>query len=98
LGNADAYRVTREIPLPYRRVDNDTEDDDDKGPARSAFSIHLDRIRRGLVGDGKGRGPDALSLGPRGGVLTREYEARRPTDPGQAGLRSRMSLAGEEDV
>ncbi|WWD19646.1 hypothetical protein CI109_104108 [Kwoniella shandongensis] len=30
LGNADAYRVTREIPLPYRRVNRDSDDDDDE--------------------------------------------------------------------
>ena len=28
LGNADAYRVTREIPLPYRRVGNESSEDE----------------------------------------------------------------------
>ncbi|WWC72020.1 uncharacterized protein I206_105979 [Kwoniella pini CBS 10737] len=29
LGNADAYRVTREIPLPYRRINNDSDEEGD---------------------------------------------------------------------
>jgi hypothetical protein len=41
LGNADAYRVTREIPLPYRRADVDLEEEDlqDWGMGRKDKSL-----------------------------------------------------------
>ncbi|KIR53486.1 hypothetical protein I315_04079 [Cryptococcus gattii Ru294] len=90
LGNADAYRVTREIPLPYRRVDHDSDDESDphdieKLKGRSGhrhISINLDRLRRGIRDHNvnEGRGPDALDAGPRGHAPEREYEARRPGD------------------
>ncbi|KIR29217.1 hypothetical protein I309_01804 [Cryptococcus deuterogattii LA55] len=90
LGNADAYRVTREIPLPYRRVDHDSDDESDpheieKLKGRSGhphISINLDRLRRGIRDRNvnEGRGPDALDAGPRGHAPEREYEARRPGD------------------
>ncbi|KAK1922100.1 EXS-domain-containing protein [Papiliotrema laurentii] len=84
LGNADAYRVTREIPLPYRRIEHDS-DEDDKQPElfrskTNPITVHLDRLRRELVGEEQGRGPDAENLGPRGHARQREYEARRPGD------------------
>lgn len=85
LGNADAYRVTREIPLPYRRIEHDS-DEDDKAPQRvksrqNPITVQLDRLRRELVGgDDNGRGPDEPNVGPRGHARQREYEARRPGD------------------
>ena len=111
LGNADAYRVsrfakleigqkshvqvTREIPLPYRRIEHDS-DEDDKSPSshslvrqitrtkpqkQNSLSVHLDRIRRELVGGhDTGRGVDSENVGPRGHMRQREYEARRPGD------------------
>lgn len=109
LGNADAYRVsplfpsvgvmeanvkvTREIPLPYRRVERDSDEEEHKPPStlarqitktnarRGTISVHLDRIRRELVGENEaGRGPDAENVGARGHGRQREYEARRPGD------------------
>ncbi|WOO82310.1 Xenotropic and polytropic retrovirus receptor 1 [Vanrija pseudolonga] len=89
LGNADAYRVTREIPLPYRRVDDDGSEDDiaatKKSLARRAstnpIAVKLRKMKHSLVGkDTSGRGPDALPVGARGNFAQREYEARRPGD------------------
>ncbi|OXC70750.1 hypothetical protein AYX13_00732 [Cryptococcus neoformans] len=90
LGNADAYRVTREIPLPYRRLDRDSDDESDpheleKSKGRSGhhhISVNLDRLRRGILDRNteEGRGPDALDAGPRGHAPERDYEARRPGD------------------
>ncbi|WWD03630.1 hypothetical protein V865_001685 [Kwoniella europaea PYCC6329] len=53
LGNADAYRVTREIPLPYRRINNDSDEDADqemdgevqKEKKKNTLSVHLNRLR-----------------------------------------------------
>jgi len=92
LGNADAYRVTREIPLPYRQAQD--SDDDAKGMTKVSVSAakghdtitsRLRNIRQRLVGaEGAGRGPDALNVGARGHAAQREYEARRPGDtPGR---------------
>ncbi|WRT70222.1 uncharacterized protein IL334_007217 [Kwoniella shivajii] len=61
LGNADAYRVTREIPLPYRRINNDSDEDheaDDSATGekskinskrRFTLSIQLDKIRKKMA-------------------------------------------------
>ncbi|EIW72108.1 hypothetical protein TREMEDRAFT_70627 [Tremella mesenterica DSM 1558] len=77
LGNADAYRVTREIPLPYRRVEHDS--DEETHLKSHHLSVHLDRLRQSIR-KGSGRGPDELDVGPRGHAASREYEARRPGD------------------
>ncbi|WWC64582.1 uncharacterized protein I303_107193 [Kwoniella dejecticola CBS 10117] len=58
LGNADAYRVTREIPLPYRRINNDSDEDGDgemedrksiydkeKYKKRNMLSYQLDKLK-----------------------------------------------------
>nr|XP_019044152.1 hypothetical protein I302_07433 [Kwoniella bestiolae CBS 10118]OCF23082.1 hypothetical protein I302_07433 [Kwoniella bestiolae CBS 10118] len=54
LGNADAYRVTREVPLPYRRINSDSDEDGDqdldskdhsKEKKKNPLSVHLDRLR-----------------------------------------------------
>jgi len=69
--------------LPYRRVEHDTDDDDDlrAGMTRpNPISFHLDKMKRSLIGEGAGRGPDTLNVGPRGHLNQREYEARRPGD------------------
>ncbi|KAK4685855.1 hypothetical protein P7C73_g4278, partial [Tremellales sp. Uapishka_1] len=82
LGNADAYRVTREIPLPYRKADKDSDEEDvtpSKEKGNSMFSVQLDKLRRGFTG-GDGRGPNELNVGARGHAGQREYEARRPGD------------------
>lgn len=84
LGNADAYRVTREIPLPYRSVKDESEDDD-LGPSKpehkdTPLVARLRRMRGKVVGHESGRGPDALNVGARGHAAQREYEARRPGD------------------
>ncbi|KAL1412764.1 Xenotropic and polytropic retrovirus receptor 1 [Vanrija albida] len=89
LGNADAYRVTREIPLPYRRVD-DEGSEDDGGSSRkrvtrrlstNPIAVKLRKMKHSLVGRAtSGRGPDALPVGARGNFAQREYEARRPGD------------------
>lgn len=76
--------MTREIPLPYRRIEHDSDDDAPIARSESRHStitVHLDRIRRDIVGEGTGRGPDTLNVGPRGHHRQREYEARRPGDP-----------------
>ncbi|ODN94664.1 hypothetical protein L198_04805 [Cryptococcus wingfieldii CBS 7118] len=88
LGNADAYRVTREIPLPYRRIQADSDEDDSDSPklertkslVGGVVNINLDRLRRGIRGDREGRGPDALDIGARGHAEQREYESSRPGD------------------
>lgn len=85
LGNADAYRVTREIPLPYRDTKRSDDEDDDLGPAKEHKSTpiiaRLKRIRAAVVGpESGGRGLDALNVGARGHAAQREYEARRPGD------------------
>lgn len=89
LGNADAYRVTREIPLPYRRVDDDGSEDDiastkkslARRPSTNPIAVKLRKMKHSLVGkDTSGRGPNALPVGARGNFAQREYEARRPGD------------------
>ena len=51
LGNADAYRVTREIPLPYRNLDPDSDEDADGkslkkvNPVKARWRAVLDRMR-----------------------------------------------------
>lgn len=88
LGNADAYRVTREIPLPYRRVDRESDDEDEvkrvlsraSAKKKNPMSVRLSRFKRGLVGSAEGRGPEALNVGARGHAPQRDYEARRPGD------------------
>lgn len=85
LGNADAYRVTREIPLPYRFTKRSDSDDDfaaAKSPSKSTpLMAKLKSIRATIVGESAaGRGPDALNVGARGHAAQREYEARRPGD------------------
>jgi hypothetical protein len=84
LGNADAYRVTREVPLPYRQQ-NDSDDDpkDMRRVGDHPVAQKLRQIHLSLVGkDTAGRGPDALNVGARGHAAQREYEARRPGDSG----------------
>ncbi|OCF44626.1 hypothetical protein I317_01513 [Kwoniella heveanensis CBS 569] len=51
LGNADAYRVTREIPLPYRRLDHDSDDDDEDGPSSSSGGL-AEKSKGGSRGGG----------------------------------------------
>ncbi|KLT45695.1 EXS-domain-containing protein [Cutaneotrichosporon oleaginosum] len=85
LGNADAYRVTREIPLPYRFTKR-SDSEDDFGSSTSAvrstpLMAKLRHLRATIVGESSaGRGPDALNVGARGHAAQREYEARRPGD------------------
>ncbi|BEI88828.1 uncharacterized protein CcaverHIS019_0201900 [Cutaneotrichosporon cavernicola] len=85
LGNADAYRVTREIPLPYRstkRSDSDDEYSSVKSSMKTTpLMAKLRHIRTTIVGEhAAGRGLDALNVGARGHAAQREYEARRPGD------------------
>ncbi|GMK56353.1 hypothetical protein CspeluHIS016_0301930 [Cutaneotrichosporon spelunceum] len=83
LGNADAYRVTREIPLPYRAAKRSEVDDDLSGmksTKETPLMAKLKHFGATLVGDPSGRGPDALNVGARGHSAQREYEARRPGD------------------
>ncbi|CAD6576022.1 MAG: hypothetical protein TREMPRED_001560 [Tremellales sp. Tagirdzhanova-0007] len=83
LGNADAYRVTREIPLPYRRIEKESDDDADLHRAMTRpnpISVHLDRIRRDLTGNGNGPGPTHENGGTRNRHSQRKYEARRAED------------------
>lgn len=77
-GNADAYRVTREIPLPYRRTEQDSDVDDDFKPAKDS---NLTKLRQKVLGrTSEGRGANALNVGARGHARQREYEASRPGD------------------
>lgn len=92
LGNADAYRVTREIPLPYAVREQDSEDelsriktrDSGKGTRTLPFALvhKLQKFKSRVVGRSGGRGPDALNVGPRGHAAQREYESSRPGDSG----------------
>lgn len=75
--------MTREIPLPYRRVEHDSDEEDAKPSLKrtnTKLSVRLDKIKRGLTGEGSGRGPNELNVGGRGHAQQREYEARRPGD------------------
>jgi hypothetical protein len=80
LGNADAYRVTREVPLPYRKLTKDESDAAPRSAHRGVVRQKLTQLGDKLVGAEAGRGPDALNVGARGRASTREYEARRPGD------------------
>lgn len=89
LGNADAYRVTREVVLPYRRDEDDDLDEYAKGKPtsgglstlRPAVTETWRRIRVRLVGHTTtGRVPGTLNVGPMGHAPQREYEARRIGD------------------
>ncbi|ORX40588.1 hypothetical protein BD324DRAFT_10302 [Kockovaella imperatae] len=86
LGNADAYRVTREIPLPYRRIEHDSEEDE-MGPNRASkrpgsLSIRLEALKREILG----RGPKGEGDGNGDGHepqrhVQRDYEAGQRLDP-----------------
>lgn len=79
LGNADAYRVTGEVPIPARNlVGSAAPRTAHHGPVRR----NLSKLGDKLVGSEAGRGPDALNIGARGRAGQREYEARRPGDYG----------------
>jgi hypothetical protein len=89
LGNADAYRVTREIPLPYRRIEHDSDSDEPLRRTKSSsqthgITLHLAKLRRRLEDPAAGRGPDEANIGARGGYRQREYEAWRPGDKAPA--------------
>lgn len=75
-------QVTREIPLPYRRIEHDSDEDDkfESEQPSKGISSHWKKIKMELVGKSKGRGPDEVNAGPRGHERQREYEARRPGD------------------
>ena len=93
LGNADAYRVTREIPLPYRRIEPDS-DEDDIGPRRrkqGALSIKLDKLKREIMGHNGDTPGDAITESEGTRLAQRDYEAGRRLDP----VNSRSSRANE---
>jgi len=83
LGNADAYRVTREIPLPYRRIEHDSDSDEpihrtkSKTSQTQGISLHLSKIRRRLEDPGDGK-PDEVAS-PKN-YKQRQYEAWKPGD------------------
>lgn len=73
------YRVTRDIPLPYRRTDPDSDDDGFSSQPKDRGN--LDKLRAKVLGrTTHGRGADALNVGARGHARQREYEASRPGD------------------
>jgi hypothetical protein len=83
LGNADAYRVTREIPLPYRRIEHDSDSDEPLQRTKSStqtqgISLHLAKLRRRLEDPGDVKPEEMPS--PRTGYRQRQYEAWRPKD------------------
>lgn len=85
LGNADAYRVTREIPLPYRRIEHDSDSDEPLQRTKSSssargFSVHLAKLRKRLVDEGDGADPTDAATTPKTGYKQRPYEAWRPND------------------
>jgi hypothetical protein len=59
IGNADQFRVTREVPLPYVFTGDADSDDDDgaRSPASRPMSVRLLEMR------GKGRAMDARAEG-----------------------------------
>jgi hypothetical protein len=86
-------QVTREIPLPYRRVENDSDEDDkfETKEQSKGVSSRWKKIKLELIGKSKGRGPDEVNAGPRGHERQREYEARRPGDTDEDPLRDEGS-------
>jgi len=85
LGNADAYRVTREIPLPYRRIEHDSDSDEPLQRTKSStksqgISLHLSKLRRRLEDPGNGKPEEVASPKPGSGYRQRQYEAWRPKD------------------
>ena len=85
LGNADAYRVTREIPLPYRRIDHDSDSDEPLQRTKSStsthgISLHLAKLRRRREDPGDGKVQEAASPKGGSGYRQRQYEAWRPKD------------------
>ena len=83
LGNADAYRVTREIPLPYRRIEPDS-DEDEIGPQRrkqGMLGIRLDKLKREIMGHDKDESGDTTKEASGDHLAQRDYEAGRRLDP-----------------
>lgn len=85
LGNADAYRVTREIPLPYRRIEHDSDSDEPLQRTKSStstrgISLHLSKLRRRLEDPGDGKVEEAAGPKSGSGYRSRQYEAWRPKD------------------
>lgn len=83
LGNADAYRVTREIPLPYRRIEHDSDSDEPLQRTRSSsqtqgFSVHLAKLRRRIVDEGDAVAPTEGQGTVKSGYRQRPYEAWKP--------------------
>ena len=96
LGNADAYRVTREIPLPYRRIEPDSEEDDmtatRKSKPQGALGIRLQRLKSEILGhDSKKDMDDAGREGGRKHTAQRDYEAGRRLDIVPTRSRSQQS-------
>lgn len=83
VGNTDQYRVTREIPLPYRRMASDDEEDQlerQTSSVRTGYGIRgaavkLGDLRQRLTRE---RSNDrTVNAGPMGDLSAREYEPRR---------------------
>ncbi|WVR00182.1 hypothetical protein IAU59_007324 [Kwoniella sp. CBS 9459] len=63
LGNADAYRVTREIPLPYRRLDHDSDDEDEPSSSGGLAEKSKSGTGAGSGSSGRrGRGRKSFSV------------------------------------
>ncbi|KAK8853230.1 hypothetical protein IAR55_003932 [Kwoniella newhampshirensis] len=106
LGNADAYRVTREIPLPYRRINRDSDDDDDGSPEREKPTRTTSR-RSG--GRGNASNPVSVQLDRLRRRITSGQKGRGPDalDAGPRGHRDQREYearrpgdqgSGEEQV
>ena len=85
LGNADAYRVTREVPLPYRRVEHDSDSDEPLQRTKSStqtgsVSLHLAKLRQRFEASGDAKPEEAAAPQSKSGYRQRQYEAWRPKD------------------
>ncbi|KAJ9116645.1 hypothetical protein QFC20_000578 [Naganishia adeliensis] len=91
VGNTDQYRVTREVPLPYHRLRDDEDLDEElerisskygkeKGFSLRRAAFKLEGLRAQLIKRNKkppSTGPDAINAGPTGDEVHRDYEPRR---------------------
>lgn len=100
LGNADAYRVTREIPLPYRNLDLESEDEAEgkslkqRNPVKSRWKAILHRLKDGGPAGGASHGHNASSeetgsAGRGQEESETEHGTTQPAAQGQAIARAR---------
>ncbi|WVF72993.1 hypothetical protein IAT40_007811 [Kwoniella sp. CBS 6097] len=85
LGNADAYRVTREIPLPYRRLEHDSDDDDEPSSSPDGLAEKSRSGSRSINGGRGGGGGGRKSFSVQLDRIRHRLRERRTSSGGGGG-------------